>query len=457
MRIVQGGEGQAPAAPDVRVVNLSVCDPDRYFHYDMSPWARLLDWLSWKYNLLFIVSAGNYSEDIVLDVPREQLSSLSSTELQTEILKAMANNMRQRRLLAPAEAVNALTIGAVHSDMSGITSQGNNIDPFDTNVPLPSPYNRLGLGYRNSIKPDILLSGGRQFYQEKLGNVHTMATLTLPRVPTVGHVVASPVGTNRAIHVSGTSDAAALASRSAAMIYDKLLELQDAPNGSLLESDCFPVLLKTMLVHAAQWGDAYPLLERALKTPENSSKFNEYVARFIGYGELHTDRIDTCTEQRATIMGCGKLGTDEGHLYNIPLPTCLSGQAIWKRAVVTLAWFTPVNCRNRKYRKAALYVDFPSKEVNEALGASRCGAYWQAVKRGTVQHEIFEGEYATVYSEDEALAIRVNCREDAGKLATTERVPYAVAVTLEVGEGIDLPIYEEIRARIQVPVQIAAP
>jgi len=99
-------------------------------------------------------------------------------------------------------------------------------------------------------------------------------------------------------------------------------------------------------------------------------------------------------------LGCGRLAVDEGHLYNIPLPTSLNGQAIWKRVIITLAWLTPINCRNRKYRKGALYFDFPSEDIEKTLKASRQGADWTAVKRGTVQHEIFESEYAAVYREE---------------------------------------------------------
>jgi len=75
-RIVQGEGGQPPVAPTVRVINLSVGDPTQPFDRTVSPWARLLDWLSWKYNVLFIVSAGNHAADIVLNVPRAQFSAL---------------------------------------------------------------------------------------------------------------------------------------------------------------------------------------------------------------------------------------------------------------------------------------------------------------------------------------------------------------------------------------------
>lgn len=76
-RLYEGEGGEPPAAPSVRVINLSVCDRSRPFIRGMSAWARLLDWLSWKYSVLFVVSAGNHRHDIDLDVPRAELWNLS--------------------------------------------------------------------------------------------------------------------------------------------------------------------------------------------------------------------------------------------------------------------------------------------------------------------------------------------------------------------------------------------
>ncbi len=70
----------------------------------------------------------------------------------------------------------------------------------------------------------------------------------------------------------------------------------------------------------------------------------------------------------------------------------------------------------------------------------------RAVKRGTVQHEVLEGEQASAFVEDDNLVIQVNCTSDAGILA--DSVPYALVTTLEVAEDIDIPIYDEVRARI---------
>ena len=74
-------------------------------------------------------------------------------------------------------------------------------------------------------------------------------------------------------------------------------------------------------------------------------------------------------------------------------------------------------------------------------------------RRSTVQHEILESNKVSDYQDGDVLVITVQCRADA-----TENldglIDYAIAVTLEVKEGIDIPIYQEIRTRIQTPIQV---
>jgi hypothetical protein len=72
------------------------------------------------------------------------------------------------------------------------------------------------------------------------------------------------------------------------------------------------------------------------------------------------------------------------------------------------------------------------------------------VQRGTVQHEVLESEKAVDFQEEDAIAIKVNCRADAGDIL--EPVRYALAVTLEVAEGINIPIYQEVKDRLRVRV-----
>lgn len=452
-RLFDGEGPEPPKAPSVRIINFSVGDSSRLFYNSIGPWARLLDWLAYHYKVLFVVSAGNHYDEIVLEVDRTSLSKLTPEELETAVLKSIANNMRSRRLLTPAEAVNVLTVGAVHEDSSTPNNKtGYNIDVFHTSG-LPSPLNALGLGYRRAVKPDFLMQGGRQLYLEKLGNTHTKATLRVNTACKTGQRTATPgktPGNISATHYTcGTSNATALTSRIGAKLYELIEDIRQTSDGELLEERFTAVLLKTMLVHGSRWGNAYSILEGALRTPENSPKFREYAARFFGYGVVEPNRVYTCTDQRATILGCNALNNDRGHLYTIPLPPSLSGQRIWRRLTITLAWMTPINPFTRTYRCASLWFDPPA----EKLILRRKNVDSRATQRGTVQHEVLEGEDAVPFIDGEVLQIQVNCRADA---VTTlrEDVPYGIAVTLEVAEGSKIPIYEEIRTRIRLPVTI---
>ncbi len=74
------------------------------------------------------------------------------------------------------------------------------------------------------------------------------------------------------------------------------------------------------------------------------------------------------------------------------------------------------------------------------------------MQRGTLQHEILEGEQAVVFVDGDNLEVQVNCRADAGAL--DEDVAYALAVTLEVAEEIGVLIYPEIQERVRAQIRI---
>jgi hypothetical protein len=93
-------------------------------------------------------------------------------------------------------------------------------------------------------------------------------------------------------------------------------------------------------------------------------------------------------------------------------------------------------------------------QVGELIGLKRgLGGYEdELVKRGTVQHEIFEGDKARDFADAEALSIQVNCREDAASL--DETVDYGLVVTLEVGEEVHVAVYQQIQQRLRAAVPI---
>ncbi|MDQ0286223.1 hypothetical protein J2Z49_001335 [Desulfofundulus luciae] len=453
-RIFEGEGGEKPQAGNIKIINFSIGDKNRPFDRVMSPLARLIDWLAWHYNVLVLVSGGNQRDDLVLDASREQVVSMAPEVLEEKVLQAVVKYARQRRLLSPAEAINALTVGATHEDTCNNFYTGYSLNPCVTKG-MPSPLNPVGLGYRRTIKPEILMPGGKQLYQERYtgsGTETKMGIVVSPGRPP-GQKVAWP-GPNRGISQSvaftcGTSNATALATRTAAQLYEYIVrELRSEPGGEQLKDQHIGVLLKALLVHGAEWGEAYRRFEHLFRTPRNAQTFKEFAARFFGYGRVNTERLFGCTEQRATLIGCGQLGDGQAHIYRVPLPPSLSGRRDNRRLIITLAWFTPINIGHQAYRRAALWFEPPLGP----LGVQRQDAHWQAVRRGTVQHEVLEGEKAVAYTDGSFMEIKVNCRADAGQLSN--QVPYGLAVTLAVKEGVNLPIYQEIRERIALLVPV---
>lgn len=457
-RLFERDGATPPVAPTVRIINLSVGDSLRQFDRFLSPWARMLDWLSWKYQVLFIVSAGNYLDELVLDIPRADLAAVTPEELETAVINAMVAAAPYRRLLAPAEAVNVITVGALHSDESPPIG----VSPFLFNpyraMGMPSLISRVGHGFRRAVKPDILMPGGQQTYLEKLGSSHEKATLRLNRgAASPGQSVASPGGAgslNSRRYTRGTSNATALGARSAAQIYEALQGLRQSADGADWQRQHEPVLLKAMLVHGASWGENYGAMLSALSALGSGMNPREHAARFLGYGSARPTRMLSCIDQRATIIGWGDIADNEVQYHSFPLPNCLNGlPRTHRRLTVTLAWFTPGNAQHRYYRRAKLWFENP--DPGNLLHINRKEVTWHPMQRGSVQHDILEGDGSLAYPSDAALEITVKCSAYAGVLEGS--VSYALIASLEVAEGIALPIYDEVATRIRLspPVSIA--
>lgn len=457
-RICEGDAGEGPAAPSVRIINLSVGDGARIFERVVSPWARLLDWLSVKYAVLFIVSAGNDGRSIRLPVASAALAGMGAPQRSALALKTMVAEDTGRRLLAPAEAINVLTVGALHADRSNPLISAGRHDLFE--LECPSPLSRVGHGFRRSVKPEILMPGGRALYRERmLADPHACTLEVVDAGAAPGHRVAMPPLPGGSLgdtaYTRGTSNAAALASRAAAQAYEVVESLRAQVDGApapIYDA----VLLKAMLVHGARWGAwADKLLEErpdlAAIANANSRRVaqKDYLMRWLGYGAVDIDRALACTAERATLLGVGELQAEKAFVFSAPLPPSLAGKRAWRRLTVTLAWMSPINCGHQGYRTVRLWVAPPQDPLRVKRANS---VHEKAALRGTVQHEVLEGEDAVAFVDGERFECKVNCAADAGAFSGTVR--FALCVSLEVAVGSGIPVYQEVRDRIRPRVGI---
>ena len=201
----------------------------------------------------------------------------------------------------------------------------------------------------------------------------------------------------------------------------------------------------------AVWGDAVEawadIFREMSQRNVDRRTVRRYLSRFFGYGIPDFEKARASADHRATVLGCGTLRDDGGHVFELPLPPGLASQTEWRRLSVTLAWNSPINPDHQKYRRAKLWI----RPQKEPLMLDREDVDWQDTERGTLQHVVMEGERAAVFQDGQRLKLQVNCRADAGQL--DEPIPYALAVTLETREEVRIPIYAEIRARLQIPIR----
>jgi hypothetical protein len=440
-RMFEGENGENPAAPSVKIINLSIGDPDRVFYNSMSPLSKLLDWLSFKYKVLFIVSSGNNRNEILLNIPKTDFDQLPKKEQEKIFVKSILANSRNCRLIAPAESLNNLTVGAMHIDDSTINAGDRRFNPYT--IIFPSTYTSIGGGYRRAIKPDFVFNGGRQLYEFDVIDQNILRPTYYKRAP--GILVASPDSTlNKTTYELGTSISAALISRNGFFCYEALNELIDTNE---IDDQFISVLIKAMLAHGCSWDTIGEAIEDRLDTGLDGKTIKKIKSKWIGYGYPDIRKSISCTEQRATVIGFGELKEEEAHVYNLPLPPSLAIQTVKRRLTITLAWFTPISANNQKYRTSRMWFESKNQIVTNRINSDD-----KAVRRGTLQHEIFEGSSAAAFIDGATISIKVNCSKDAS--IYSDQIPYAIIVSLEVAEGVDLPIYQEIKDRIAIPVPI---
>ena len=448
-RLFEGEGSQPPAAPKVKIINFSIGDPVRVFHGTMSPMARLLDWLSFKYNVLFVISAGNNPFYELPNEPvLEAIKNKDQKAISEYVTKSLLSKRVEHRLLSPSESINNITVGAVHNDSAAMFDYST-VNPY--NCLHPAIYSPFGGGLKNSVKPDLVFDGGRQLYKDDIHSLPPMKTTWYP-----GIKVASPnSGTNGQVYDRGTSCSAALISRHAYHCYQELSEILDIYN---LSDSHIHLLVKALVVHGCSWDTLGDNIKKYLPEVKDKKAANNILRQWIGYGYPDFEKSLVCDPYRVTVIGFSELKSGKAEVYKLPLPEFLQGKKIKRRLTVTLAWMSPVACENQKYRRERMWFELKD---NAAIAKNRADInQYTAPRRGTLQHEVFESEQRFLFQDKDSLSIKVNCADDAG--GYDYPIKYAIAVSLEVARGarvqlgiFEKDIYQDVKERLSVPVRIA--
>jgi hypothetical protein len=122
-RIKEGDGDQAAIAPTVQVISISFGNVFQAFVQNVTPLARLLDWLSVKYNVLFMISSGNQTGELVLGMTEREWRGLDGRQRAEQTLQAMHRDQALLRTFSPGEAINAVTVGSIHADEYGVVQE----------------------------------------------------------------------------------------------------------------------------------------------------------------------------------------------------------------------------------------------------------------------------------------------------------------------------------------------
>lgn len=319
--VTQEGVARAEqAAPGrLRVVLLAVTADDRGRDYGFpTSWSAAIDQSAAGEldgsRRLFVVSAGNV----------RTIQSVSADRYPTA-------NLEEHRIEDPAQAWNALSVGAC-TDLIQIRDAN-----LDGHTPLARqgelcPSSRTSVSWPDQewpIKPDIVMEGGN-YTRSPDGHVHATEDLCLLTASgaSVGNLLA---------WTSDTSAAAAQAARLAAILQSEYPHL-------------WPETVRALLVHSASWTPAM-----VAQVPGGLQSDRHRRLRCFGYGRPDIDRARFTLRNRVALIHQGqlqpfervredgdwKIRTKDFRLHSLPWPiealTALHAQHATLR--VTLSYF----------------------------------------------------------------------------------------------------------------------
>jgi len=446
-------EGADPTAPGVLIVNLSLGNERRPFQSSLSAWARLLDRLAYRYGILFIVSAGNVRETFGIPAFATGMAfeDADAAARCDATLTAIGNLMADRRMFSPSEAINVVTVGASNDDW--VTSLDRRaartiIDPFP-DIRAANPSSALGPGFARSVKPDILMPGGREHLRQVRTDGHVFvkpAASTRPAGLRVAAPRAGGVGAAEG-YSGGTSGAAALASRTCHRIHDALEA--SYPDFLLLPPQQRAVLLKALLVHPARWPADIAARIKDVIGPVGGhhSHIKDNIRRFLGFGYVDAEDAVACADDRATFWAVGELPRERVATIRVPVPAVMSGQARPHSLSATLAWFTPVQPGRKSYRSVRLKLLDPAETDALSVSPRSLQPDGHQTNRGTVFMRCWEGRKAPVVGPDMTIDLVVQRDPDPG-IPIDEAVPFGLAVTIAMPGVVGL--YAQVAQRLGI-------
>ncbi|XUO87853.1 S8 family peptidase [Halomonas sp. KM072] len=427
-----------------KVFNLSFGDSNKpYFGGHLKGLSVTLDTLSRELGVLFVVSSGNH---------RIGEGSPDGLEWRDQYPEYLLNE--SWRVIEPAPALNALTVGSLVRHTQTYNSQRYPLDPAE--IPIaqagqPSPFTRNGHSVDGAIKPELVAHGGNWAIHAR-ANYALLDGLTGLGVVSTGLQFVH----GRPFHVdTGTSMAAPQVAHLAASIFH---EYPDATANFIRAQLC----LNAAIPQASQH-----LFEK-----------NKALSRVCGYGEVDETALKRSSENAVTLITESRIENKRHHFYEIPVPPDFTsgGKKRLREIAVALAYAPPVRSTRIKYR--ATRIDFKLvaardlEHVTTMFNKATKKDDYQSIKelagatigqtarsKGTVQADswkFFQFNSNSALRNKKLFVVVTRNDFPWGESLCDSEESYSLLVSLRDKQNLSAQLYTQIKARLdaRVPVRI---
>jgi hypothetical protein len=428
-----------------RIFNLSIGNNNSpYDGQHIKGIAYVLDRLAREYNVLFVVSAGNFNGTENPPIPKD-----SWREEYPKYLSCP-----ESVIIDPAPALNVITVGSLARHNAHENEQKypeiHALTPASERQ--PSPFTRHGPSVKGAMKPDLVATGGNVASPLRTEGKQWQADARGMGVLCLNHEF---IGKTLFKEISGTSFAAPYITHLAARL------LNEYPSSSAN-------MLRAMLVNHASIPNECSGIFTADDIKEHKKNNKSDLERdVLGYGAIDTDALFRSSEYAVVLHSENTIKDDTHQFFELPLPSeFLRSQSAKRELRVSLAHSPAVRTTRIDYVATKIFFklvkgislaeversfNFDLKKETKTRSddaVDKRDVTSQARSKGTVQSSVWSFKKLSPDVKWFVVVTRQDRPDWGGQMSLLDE-PYALVVTVTDRENVEPQLYSQIQTRVQ--------